>query len=202
MSWAAHRVTTKVEDMAHCLLGLFDVNMPLLYVQSQDKAFQQLQEEILRSSDDESLFTWQPDPTSRPSGPAHEVRALKLDQGLSILAQHPRHFLGTAYLPRFASGGEASMAGGIGLNIELPVFKIDLVVSGPFRIAVLNWFRRSKHATEPCVGIVVQKLCLGVFIRCLLAPLVRLSRGIIWSWDLRTITVRKTTANSQPVPLS
>jgi hypothetical protein len=31
MSWASHRETSRVEDITYCLLGLFDVNMPLLY---------------------------------------------------------------------------------------------------------------------------------------------------------------------------
>ena len=31
MSWAAERETTRMEDTAYCLLGIFDVNMPLLY---------------------------------------------------------------------------------------------------------------------------------------------------------------------------
>ncbi|KAK4208997.1 hypothetical protein QBC37DRAFT_451447 [Rhypophila decipiens] len=31
MSWAATRQNTRIEDMAYCLLGLFDINMPLLY---------------------------------------------------------------------------------------------------------------------------------------------------------------------------
>src|SRR6478735_5744653 len=31
MSWASMRYTTRIEDMAYCLLGIFDVNMPLLY---------------------------------------------------------------------------------------------------------------------------------------------------------------------------
>ena len=57
MSWAAHRVTTRSEDRAYCLLGIFDVNMPLLYGEGK-KAFVRLQQEILRSSHDESLFAW------------------------------------------------------------------------------------------------------------------------------------------------
>ena len=57
MSWAASRKTTRVEDVAYCLLGLFDINMSLLYGE-RDKAFQRLQEEILRRSDDESIFAW------------------------------------------------------------------------------------------------------------------------------------------------
>ncbi|KUJ22182.1 HET-domain-containing protein, partial [Mollisia scopiformis] len=57
MSWAARRQTTRVEDIAYCLLGLFGVHMPLLYGEG-GKAFIRLQEEILRVSDDQSLFAW------------------------------------------------------------------------------------------------------------------------------------------------
>ncbi|OLN87989.1 Vegetative incompatibility protein HET-E-1-like protein 1 [Colletotrichum chlorophyti] len=57
MSWAAHRQTTRVEDRAYSLLGLFNVNMPLLYGEGP-KAFFRLQEEILKSYDDQTLFAW------------------------------------------------------------------------------------------------------------------------------------------------
>ncbi|KAF2252085.1 HET-domain-containing protein, partial [Trematosphaeria pertusa] len=57
MSWAAKRVTTRVEDIAYCLLGIFDVNMPLLYGEGE-KAFVRLQEEIMKDSQDQSLFAW------------------------------------------------------------------------------------------------------------------------------------------------
>ncbi|KAK6854133.1 heterokaryon incompatibility protein-domain-containing protein [Apiospora arundinis] len=30
MSWASRRETTKIEDAAYCLMGIFDINMPLL----------------------------------------------------------------------------------------------------------------------------------------------------------------------------
>lgn len=57
MSWAAYRQTTRVEDQAYCLLGLFDIQMPLLYGEG-NKAFIRLQEEILKSTDDYSIFAW------------------------------------------------------------------------------------------------------------------------------------------------
>jgi hypothetical protein len=57
MSWAAGRSTTRVEDAAYCLLGIFDVNMPLLYGEGK-KAFIRLQQEIMKVSDDHSLFAW------------------------------------------------------------------------------------------------------------------------------------------------
>lgn len=57
MSWASKRVTTRTEDIAYCLIGIFGVNLPLLYGEG-DRAFVRLQEEIMRSSDDQSLFAW------------------------------------------------------------------------------------------------------------------------------------------------
>lgn len=57
MSWAANRQTRRVEDIAYCLLGIFDINMPLLYGEG-DKAFRRLQEEIVKSSNDLSIFAW------------------------------------------------------------------------------------------------------------------------------------------------
>ena len=57
MSWAAKRATKKVEDKAYSLLGIFNVNMPLLYGEGE-KAFHRLQPEILQSSEDESIFAW------------------------------------------------------------------------------------------------------------------------------------------------
>ena len=57
MSWAAFRQTTRREDVAYCLLGMFGVNMPMLYGEG-DKAFLRLQEEIMKKSDDQSLFAW------------------------------------------------------------------------------------------------------------------------------------------------
>ncbi|KAL5385399.1 hypothetical protein DPSP01_004856 [Paraphaeosphaeria sporulosa] len=57
MSWAARRRTTRIEDTAYCLLGIFDVNMPLLYGE-EEKAFGRLQEEIIKTRADRSIFAW------------------------------------------------------------------------------------------------------------------------------------------------
>ena len=58
MSWASNRRTTRVEDEAYCLLGLFEINMPLLYGE-REKAFARLQDEILRQLGDNSLLAWE-----------------------------------------------------------------------------------------------------------------------------------------------
>jgi hypothetical protein len=57
MSWAAQRETTREEDLAYCLLGIFDINMPMLYGEGR-KAFLRLQEEIIRQNPDLSIFAW------------------------------------------------------------------------------------------------------------------------------------------------
>ncbi|UKZ94417.1 uncharacterized protein TrAFT101_009289 [Trichoderma asperellum] len=57
MSWAATRTTTRIEDRAYSLLGLFDVNLPMMYGEG-GRAFQRLQEEILRVYEDASILAW------------------------------------------------------------------------------------------------------------------------------------------------
>lgn len=79
LSWAAGRETTRVEDMAYCLLGIFEINMPLLYGEGQ-KAFVRLQKEIVDESDDMSIFAWEP--------PEWEVPYLRT----GLLAPSPRYF--------------------------------------------------------------------------------------------------------------
>ena len=57
MSWASERQSTRIEDIAYCLMGIFGINMPLLYGEG-DKAFIRLQEEIMNVSDDHTIFAW------------------------------------------------------------------------------------------------------------------------------------------------
>ncbi|KAL8692672.1 MAG: hypothetical protein Q9218_002345 [Villophora microphyllina] len=57
MSWASMRTTTREEDIAYSLLGLFEVNMPLIYGEGEN-AFFRLQCEIINSCSDESIFAW------------------------------------------------------------------------------------------------------------------------------------------------
>ncbi|KAK7462442.1 hypothetical protein VKT23_008041 [Stygiomarasmius scandens] len=58
MSWAAYRKTTRPEDVAYCLMGIFGVNMPSIYGEGAEKAFMRLQLEIIKISDDRSIFAW------------------------------------------------------------------------------------------------------------------------------------------------
>lgn len=57
MYWASGCETTRIEDLAYSLLGIFHINMLLIYGDGH-KAFLRLQEEILRKTDDQSIFSW------------------------------------------------------------------------------------------------------------------------------------------------
>ena len=57
MVWAANRVTTRVEDQGYCLMGLFNVSMTVIYGEGT-RAFQRLQQKIMKHGFDMSLFAW------------------------------------------------------------------------------------------------------------------------------------------------
>lgn len=57
MSWASQRKTSRKEDEAYCLLGIFDINMPLIYGEGVN-AFRRLLNEILKEHGDYSFLLW------------------------------------------------------------------------------------------------------------------------------------------------
>jgi hypothetical protein len=69
MSWAAGRQTTRIEDTAYCLLGIFGVHLPFLYGEGH-RAFRRLQDTIVSSVPDLSIFAWRLHPTPCPANPA------------------------------------------------------------------------------------------------------------------------------------
>jgi hypothetical protein len=52
-SWAANHKTTRKEDQAYCLLGLFGISMPYIYGE-EENAFARLEDEIERRSKSKS----------------------------------------------------------------------------------------------------------------------------------------------------
>ncbi|UPX13924.1 uncharacterized protein EKO05_0004419 [Ascochyta rabiei] len=59
LSWTAHREATRAEDLAYSLLGLFQINMAMQYGEGGE-AFLRLQREIVHTTDDLSIFAWNP----------------------------------------------------------------------------------------------------------------------------------------------
>lgn len=60
MSYAADRETTRPEDRAYSLMGLFGINMPTIYGEGGERAFIRLQYEIMAISPAYGLLTWSP----------------------------------------------------------------------------------------------------------------------------------------------
>jgi len=100
MSWAAQRSTTRPEDMAYCLLGLFSINMELLYGEGAKNAFRRLQMRILEVNEDESIFAWTigtvEDEVSKAilciAGSTEHAEIHMLCAITGILATEPKHF--------------------------------------------------------------------------------------------------------------
>ncbi|KAK5658148.1 hypothetical protein OQA88_2121 [Cercophora sp. LCS_1] len=140
MSWASRRQTTKIEDEAYCLLGVLGVHLPLLYGEGAN-AFRRLQEELIRTSTDQTIFAWS---SPLPSGRC------------GILASSPRDFelSGSMVSHSCPIGGHSEKAAtepevfskpyamtNAGLAIELPMKRIPKPgVNNPKPIPYMtNW---------------------------------------------------------------
>jgi hypothetical protein len=136
-SWAALRETSRTEDIAYCLFGIFDVNMPLLYGEGK-KAFIRLQEEIMKSSSDYSLFAWgiidQPDghEPANPDKSGSHLMTWKKDITLlkGLLASSPRAFVDSGsivmhkpFIDRLVGKTPPPTVFAGGVRIELPTLK-------------------------------------------------------------------------------
>jgi hypothetical protein len=124
MSWAAFRETTRPEDLAYCLLGIFDVNMPLLYGEGEEKAFFRLQQAILESSDDQSLLAW------------NEVSRFKLTLR-GPFAKHPIQFKDSSRIVPLPGVPDNYLMNSSGL-------RIDLLIS-PSNGLLVSRFEESVH---------------------------------------------------------
>lgn len=105
MSWAAKRKTTRREDQAYCLMGLFGVNMPMLYGEG-DAAFLRLLDEIMKRVDDHSLFAYN----------YHQIPTfVATEYGGHKRTLTAADYDGCAHVERLRSGGSALRSyGGMG----------------------------------------------------------------------------------------
>ncbi|KAK5651520.1 hypothetical protein OQA88_11974 [Cercophora sp. LCS_1] len=155
MSWAAKRETSRTEDMAYCLLGIFGINMPLLYGEGKN-AFRRLQEELMRAYPfDHTLFAWGK-LVREPSKPALiETDFDKLDnldklawdpdeaskRLRGLLADSPHEFLDSTDI---APARESAILNSAGYQ---PVFphvvgkgiRMQLYLSTSFNLSVYHW---------------------------------------------------------------
>ncbi|KAJ9149779.1 HET-domain-containing protein [Pleurostoma richardsiae] len=109
MGWASRRKTTRSEDMAYSLFGIFGINMPLLYGEGGQRAFFRLQEEIIRQTHDHTIFSW-----GYGLGPTHE----------GVLARSPQSFAhcGNIVSRLLGKGGRSHYTvTNLGVQIQVPV---------------------------------------------------------------------------------
>ena len=149
MSWASHRKTSREEDLAYSLLGLFDVNMPLLYGEGQEKAFLRLQSEIIKKTPDESIFAW----TSH-------------DLGSGMLATHPNRFANSGDISRVygPTRPQASITNR-GVEFSVPTFLRARIPSLPrFRTrkpSIIPVYLNCAHKTD--IGE-IQFACIQLYL--------------------------------------
>ena len=157
MSWASYRTTSRAEDMAYCLLGIFEINMPLLYGEGE-KAFLRLQDEIIRSSTDLSLFAWQ--------GFPHDERRIR-----GIYAYHPIEFahLGNCCIDNIygVEPEEFSMTNnGMKINTSLLAFPDSAYFDGEIvngdDLAVMPLKCTSSYLP---VGVLLQQVSVDIYMR-------------------------------------
>jgi hypothetical protein len=165
MSWASGRNTTRTEDLAYCLLGLFGISMPLLYGEGTG-AFRRLQEEIIRRTDDYSIF-------------AH------CSYDNRILASLPSDFkncrsvrlLDVAKTLKLDSRGQGVTISSVGIHVTLPM--LPTRPSSPRFYGVTEWpivgsvwpsATEERHGadfsvTEVVVVELLQKDASGLYVR-------------------------------------
>ncbi|PMD40312.1 HET-domain-containing protein [Hyaloscypha variabilis F] len=135
MTWAGNRQTTRSEDTAYCLLGIFNINMPLLYGEGAN-AFIRLQEEIMKISDDQSIFAWKD-----PSATSYRDDYPEASQPQGLLASSPSVFQYSETVAQFYSespGRAVSTSTNKGLQVEFLMCQDLSYPSGLVFLAVLN----------------------------------------------------------------
>lgn len=153
MSWASKRVTTRKEDLAYCLLGIFDINMPLLYGEGM-KAFRRLQEEILQRTYDHSLIAW-------GLLPWDEGYSLSSTEPCGILATSPSDFANCGSLNICSRSARSNFRmeyqmSNEGLRIQLPLKhpRFSMYKESNYN-AVLDCF--SRYSPSRKIAIPLQK---------------------------------------------
>lgn len=119
LSWASRRETTRIEDMAYSLLGILDINMPLLYGEGK-AAFRRLQEEMLKTNLDQSYLCWGLNMSwdQIPAGNLHLAESPAFFQNCQDLGSHTRSY-------QLMSDMRLQSITNQGLLIELPILEID-----------------------------------------------------------------------------
>lgn len=150
MSWAAKRTTKRLEDRAYSLMGLFGVNMAMIYGE-RERAFIRLQEQIISKSTDESIFVWDLDLLEDSTRDAKQVHC-------GLLASSPACF---ARCHDVVSNGRSRgfRINQFGLSISLPA---TLYTLGTY-LAPLNVKKDKVHGN--CAILLAKRSGMDSFVR-------------------------------------
>lgn len=143
MSWASRRQTTRDEDQAYCLMGIFGINMPLLYGEGK-QAFIRLQQEIMKTTADPSILAWE------SLGPF-------VHAGNALLANSPACFTGDArniVWDQKTVNTELRLTHQ-GLQIELSLYKPSIQFDDRYRIAALDCIFNEPGGHSHVVGLLL-----------------------------------------------
>ena len=148
LAWAAERQTQKKEDEAYCLMGLFDVNMPMIYGEGS-KAFARLQEEIIKTYEDPSILAWQ---------------AWEQNQASMLLSPSPKGFRKAHNILSWSYDwiDDSFALHNKGLRIYLPCVPDE---SDPQRItAILNCRYQDSSMTNTQIALLLKKHPPGMIV--------------------------------------
>jgi hypothetical protein len=151
MSWAARRETKRIEDRAYSLLGIFDVNMPLIYGEGM-KAFRRLQEEIIKYCNDLTIFAW-------------ETQADMRQQLVSPLATSPEEYAASYDIHPFADDfAEFSITNkGLLLSSDIPLRTVESSAPNGGHVKVYSIYLGIARRTIG--GIYLRKIGPNLFCR-------------------------------------
>jgi hypothetical protein len=155
MSWASKRETTRKEDIAYCLFGIFNVHLAPLYGEGPRRAFERLQQEIIKATTDLSFLAWVPQLDDK-----HYWKSRKI----SGMATRPGDFEGgSQIINNRVSRLEAFHTTNKGLCLNLPLVRetpsSNPSYAGTRYIAILTDCYKSKDGNpETLVGI---QICLS-----------------------------------------
>ena len=162
MSWAAARETTRPEDTAYCLLGIFNVNMTMLYGEGLTKAFHRLQEEIMKYSTDQTILAWDPSVKDKSST-------------MGVLADSPSAFKDGSRIEVYEHKEQFEMTNkGLRIAPHLygvqSVFPDDAQYTKKMKVAALNCFYVDDPSGQIGIVITADDDTASVYSRVMLGP--------------------------------
>ncbi|KAI0699862.1 heterokaryon incompatibility protein-domain-containing protein [Cerioporus squamosus] len=174
MSWASKRETTREEDEAYCLLGIFGIQMSPIYGEGR-YAFIRLQEEILRQTADPTILAWGfvaslsdhfslPDPSSATvqvddfgylSDEPDSAKTYLLALSPSSFESHSRMITMSTQpiLPNFDIYSTDFTFTAHGIRAKLPLITIYDKNKKPYRLALLG----CKDQKGRCIALLLQR---------------------------------------------